>query len=66
MINYFLFQIDNTIKESSVLQIAETEIACRKQLHEAQMANEKQKLKNLLLKEEVLKHKLEYYKKRVN
>ncbi|KPJ11978.1 hypothetical protein RR48_03581 [Papilio machaon] len=48
---------------SAALQISETEIACRKELHEMQMANERQKLKNLLLKEEVLKCKLDYYKK---
>ncbi|CAH2090629.1 unnamed protein product [Euphydryas editha] len=52
----------NKGSSSAALQIAEIEIACRKELHEAQMANEKQKLKNLLLKEEVLRSKLLYYK----
>lgn len=61
-----MFQISNTKKESAALQIAETEIACRKELHEAQMANEHQKLKNLLLMEDVFKHKLNYYKNKLN
>ncbi|CAH0584090.1 unnamed protein product [Chrysodeixis includens] len=49
-------------KDSAVQQIAKTETDCRKELHQAQLANEKQKLKNLQLEEEVLKYKLQYYK----
>ncbi|XP_075984953.1 uncharacterized protein LOC142982377 [Anticarsia gemmatalis] len=59
-------KISNINRNSAVKKIPEMETECRIQLHEAQMLNEKQKLKNLLLKEEVLKFKLLYYKNKLN
>ncbi|KAG6460610.1 hypothetical protein O3G_MSEX012099 [Manduca sexta] len=42
-------------------QIAHFEIQCRKELHSIQMANERQKNKNLVLKEMLLKKKIKYF-----
>ncbi|CAG4958973.1 unnamed protein product [Parnassius apollo] len=43
--------------------IANTEIECRKEVHQAQMANEERKARNLDLDETLIKLKIEYYKK---
>ncbi|XP_072935408.1 uncharacterized protein [Epargyreus clarus] len=54
-------KITNTTNNAA-MKIAETEMMCRKELHEAQMANERQKLKNLILEEELLRSKIAFYK----
>ncbi|XP_045769906.1 uncharacterized protein LOC123870592 isoform X3 [Maniola jurtina] len=44
--------------------IARVEIDCRRELHSAQMANEKRIARNLDLKEMLLQKKIEYYEKK--
>ncbi|CAK1604081.1 unnamed protein product [Parnassius mnemosyne] len=45
--------------------IANTEIECRKEVHQAQMANEERKARNLDLEETLIKIKIEYYKRKL-
>ncbi|CAG5021089.1 unnamed protein product [Parnassius apollo] len=56
---------NKTEKETSdhAESISNTEIECRKEVHQAQMANEERKARNLDLDETLIKLKIEYYKK---
>ncbi|CAG4937746.1 unnamed protein product [Parnassius apollo] len=54
---------DKVDLRSCTESIANTEIECRKEVHQAQMANEERKARNLDLYETLIKFKIEYYKK---
>ncbi|XP_045769905.1 uncharacterized protein LOC123870592 isoform X2 [Maniola jurtina] len=56
---------ENEYKTSTAANaIARVEIDCRRELHSAQMANEKRIARNLDLKEMLLQKKIEYYEKK--
>ncbi|KAF9410316.1 hypothetical protein HW555_010564 [Spodoptera exigua] len=57
-------QNGNETSNTCSTNITNLEMKCRKELHAIQMENEKRKSRNLDLEEELLRGKIDYYKKK--
>lgn len=50
--------------DDNIIKLAETDVECRKELHLLQVEVEKKKIRNLDLEFELIRTRLDYYKRR--